>query len=134
MRGSSPCQKEQKGSSESSACALAAPEAPNPLAAAGGSYTRSISQSAHRVNPCRYSALHRGQTMAHGSLQQREKAGNQLRRTPPGGGATGGGVSQRKLLKNKEKPATPNLRLFGCLGRIQDSMSATISCLTASRP
>src|SRR6266852_8707290 len=64
MRGSSPRQKEQKGSSESSACELASPVAPKPCAAGGGSCTSSTSQSAHRVNPCRYSALHCGQYIA----------------------------------------------------------------------
>src|SRR6267142_1218844 len=61
MRGSSPRQKEQKGSSGFSA---RAPASPGPLADAGGSCTSSTSQSAHRVNPCRYSALHCGQYIA----------------------------------------------------------------------
>src|SRR5713101_8223103 len=64
MRGSSPRQKEQKGSSESSACEPASPVVPKPCAAGGGSCTSSTSQSAHRVNPCRYSALHCGQYIA----------------------------------------------------------------------
>src|SRR6266481_6704249 len=59
MRGSSPRQKEQKGSSGSSS---GRPTSPGPLA--GGSYTKSTSQSAQRVNPGRYSALHCGQNMA----------------------------------------------------------------------
>jgi len=52
MRGSSPCQKEQKGSSESFCVqAVFARGAPDPRAAGGGSYTRSTSQSEQRVNP-----------------------------------------------------------------------------------
>src|SRR6266404_5144911 len=65
MRGSSPRQKEQKGSSGFSA---RAPASPGPLADAGGSYTSSTSQSAQRVNPCRYSALHCGQYIARPAL------------------------------------------------------------------
>src|SRR5712664_1761256 len=61
MRGSSPRQKEQKGSSESSACEPASPVLPKPWAAGGGSCTSSTSQSVQRVNPWRYSALHCGQ-------------------------------------------------------------------------
>src|SRR6266404_1788813 len=64
MRGSSPRQKEQKGSSESSPCEPVSPAVPYPCAAGGGSCTSSTSQSAHRVNPCRYSALHCGQYIA----------------------------------------------------------------------
>src|SRR5216684_5677922 len=60
MRGSSPRQKKQKGSSGFSARPPASPEPPE---GAGGSYTRSVSQSVQRVNPCRYSALHCGQNM-----------------------------------------------------------------------
>src|SRR5229473_5489172 len=60
MRGSSPRQKKQKGSSGFSARPPASPEPPE---GAGDSYTRSVSQSAQRVNPCRYSALHCGQNM-----------------------------------------------------------------------
>src|SRR5437016_11681751 len=60
MRGSSPRQKEQKGSSGFSSCPLAST---GPLADAGGSCTKSTSQSEQRVNPCRYSALHWGQYM-----------------------------------------------------------------------
>src|SRR5260370_30569799 len=61
MRGSSPRQKEQKGSSESSAYEPASPVLPKPWAAGGGSCTSSTSQSEQRVNPWRYSALHCGQ-------------------------------------------------------------------------
>src|SRR5260370_33877872 len=64
MRGSSPRQKEQKGSSESSARASVSSELPPPCTDFGSSYTKSTSQSAHRVNPCRYSALHCGQYIA----------------------------------------------------------------------
>src|SRR6266852_4062237 len=61
MRGSSPRQKRQKGSSGLSARPpVASPEPPED---AGGSYTRSTSQSEQRVNPGRYSALHCGQNM-----------------------------------------------------------------------
>src|SRR6267154_1480999 len=63
MRGSSPRQKEQKGSSESSAGKPSSPLAPQPRAAGGRSHTNSTSQSAQRVNPGRYSALHCGQNM-----------------------------------------------------------------------
>src|SRR5713226_6274797 len=62
MRGSSPRQKEQNGSSESPA-----------LAAPGSSRTNSTSQSAHRVNPCRYSALHCGQNTAPRVYYERTK-------------------------------------------------------------
>src|SRR6266404_8581778 len=72
MRGSSPCQKEQKGSSESSVCKPSSPVAPRPRAAGGGSYTRSTSQSEQRVNPGRYSALHWGQNMVKRSLLHQE--------------------------------------------------------------
>src|SRR6266852_5771817 len=58
MRGSSPFQKVQKGSSGAS------PRMPGPDAPAGGAYTKSTSQSEQRVNPCRYSALHCGQYIA----------------------------------------------------------------------
>src|SRR5713226_8811440 len=61
MRGSSPRQKEQKGSSESSTREPSSPVGPKPCAGGGGSCTSSTSQSAQRVNPCRYSALHCGQ-------------------------------------------------------------------------
>src|SRR5439155_1751777 len=57
-------QKEPNGSSESSACELDSPVAPQPCAPVGSSCTNSTSQSAHRVNPCRYSALHCGQYIA----------------------------------------------------------------------
>src|SRR5216684_9116254 len=60
MRGSSPRQKRQKGSSGFSARPPASPEPPE---GAGGSYTRSMSQSVQRVNPGRYSTLHCGQNM-----------------------------------------------------------------------
>ncbi len=61
MCGSSPRQKEQKGSSGFSA---RAPVLPGPLADGGGSYTSSTSQSVQRVNPWRYSVLHCGQYMS----------------------------------------------------------------------
>src|SRR6266566_4452713 len=60
MRGSAPLQNEQKGSSEFSACIPASPEL---CAAAGDSYTRSISQSEQRVKPRRYSTLNWGQNI-----------------------------------------------------------------------
>src|SRR4029077_12712640 len=61
MRGSSPRQKEQKGSSGFSSGPPTSPG--GPPTDAGGSYTKSTSQSAQRVNPGRYSALHCGQNM-----------------------------------------------------------------------
>src|SRR5712691_13488944 len=63
MRGSSPRQKKQKGSSGFSPRPPASPE---PLAGAGTSFTRSMSQSAQRVNPRRYPALHCGQYITAG--------------------------------------------------------------------
>src|SRR5580693_8489747 len=61
IRGSSPLQNEQNGSSSGSPGATGSVAT---RASDGNSSTRARSQSAHRVNPWRYSALHCGQSMA----------------------------------------------------------------------
>src|SRR5713226_603722 len=76
MRGSSPRQKEQKGSSGFSVCP---PASPRPLAEEGGSYTNSTSQSAQRVNPWRYSALHCGQYITTGEFTTRKNHSHKKR-------------------------------------------------------
>src|SRR6266851_8417175 len=63
IRASSPFQKEQNGSSSLSTGEAAWLVSAESLSVAGSVYIKSTSQSAQRVNPCRYSALHCGQNI-----------------------------------------------------------------------
>src|SRR5713101_1374541 len=67
MRGSSPLQNAQRGSS-AGAGGWPGESASNAAGEVGSCQTRGTSQSAQTVKPWRYSALHWGQNMAQGSL------------------------------------------------------------------
>src|SRR6267143_5764778 len=92
MRGSSPFQKAQNGSSPGSA------ESTAPLGRAESCATSGTSQSAHTVNPWRYSALHSGQIITTWSLLHAVDISSEVR------GELGGADVETRRSKSTAKP------------------------------